>query len=448
MENASNFKELTERITKDTGHTREEVLGLIKEKKEKFSGLLTDSGAAFMIAKELGIEIGLEGAIASKEKISELKEGQRNVELKARVLGVFSPRSAEKNGKKKKYCSLLLGDENGEIRLTLWEKDVDSLQEKKVEKGDIALVKNCFVSSYNDRLQLSLGYNGKIDYSKEDDPKLPQAKGNVKKVNELSKGMECIDVYARVARVFDLREFHSERGKGSVVNFLIADETGTIRATAWSELAEKAEGLSRGEAVKIENGYTKQGLKGIEFHLGWNSHILSEPNSVKLPEISEIAGERFKRTKIIELEEETDAEILGIVTRVNRVGEFKVCEKCGKKVEEEGNAFLCDRCGEVKPKKRFFTSLVLDDGEENLNCTFFGKNALDALSAEDKGGKNTVEELEKNAREAIIGKTLLVSGRARENRFDTEKIDFIASTVKKPDEEKEIKALEEAMGKV
>ncbi len=444
MKNTLNFEELVEKITKETGRTKKEVLELIEEKKDKFSGLLTNEGAAFMIAKELGLELGLDEAISSREKISELKEGQRNIELKARILAVFSPRTTEKNGKKKKYCSLLLGDESGEIRLALWEKDVDLLDEKKVEKGDIAILKNCFASTYNNKLQLSLGYNGKIEFSKEDDTSLPAAKGNVKKVNELSEGMNGIDLFCRVARIFELRQFTSVNGKGTVLNLEIADETGTIRATAWQSLAEQANALQLGELIKIENAYTKKGINGLELHLGWSSRILREPSSVELPEISKLLGQQFKRTRITELEEGMNAEILGIVSQVSRIGEFNVCKKCGKRVETEGNSFVCEKCGEVKPKKRLFVSIVLDDGEENMNCTFFGRNALSVL------GIKTIEEIptENSIKDKIIGKTILVSGKANENRYDTEQIDFIVSEVKKPNIESEIKRTIEEIEKV
>jgi hypothetical protein len=51
-------KQIIEQVASKSKKTSEEVKQLIEEKKSKFSGLLTDNGAAYMVAKDLGIEVG------------------------------------------------------------------------------------------------------------------------------------------------------------------------------------------------------------------------------------------------------------------------------------------------------------------------------------------------------------------------------------------------------
>ena len=135
-------KSIVKHIIKETGKSEQEVKELIEEKKKKFAGLLTEDGAAFMVAKELNVDIELNAEKADIVKISNLSPGMRNVDLIARVLHVHAPRRFERGAKKGEYCKLLLGDETGEITLTLWNKDIGKIEKKKLERGASILIKN------------------------------------------------------------------------------------------------------------------------------------------------------------------------------------------------------------------------------------------------------------------------------------------------------------------
>ena len=129
---AGGTERLVASIMTGSGKSAEEVQRLIEQKKEKFSGLLTEEGAAFMIAKELGVETT--GAIRADTRISSLKEGMNNIDIVARVKRAFPPRAYEKNGTKGELQNLVLTDLTGEIRATLWNKDIKKFAELGVEK--------------------------------------------------------------------------------------------------------------------------------------------------------------------------------------------------------------------------------------------------------------------------------------------------------------------------
>ena len=100
MSEEKELLEITGKISRETGKSDDEIRELIEAKKAKFSGLLTDSGAAFMVAKELGIEVEVRKKEEQKKetKIANLKDGNKNIELAVRVLHVHAPREYEKNG--------------------------------------------------------------------------------------------------------------------------------------------------------------------------------------------------------------------------------------------------------------------------------------------------------------------------------------------------------------
>ena len=92
-------------------------------------------------------------------KISELKAGASNVELEATVSEKQEPREViSKYGKRLTVASLTLKDDTGTIVLSLWGKDIDT-----VNKGDKIKVTNGYVGEFRGTPQLSTGKYGKIE---------------------------------------------------------------------------------------------------------------------------------------------------------------------------------------------------------------------------------------------------------------------------------------------
>ena len=108
---AANFESIVERIVKDTGKDKEEILEKIDKKQKKMAGLLSKEGAAFMVAKDYSIDLE---TTATRVKINELKEGLQNVDVLARVKQIYAQKKLEKNGKKGMLCNMIIEDESGE----------------------------------------------------------------------------------------------------------------------------------------------------------------------------------------------------------------------------------------------------------------------------------------------------------------------------------------------
>ncbi len=453
MSEEKELLEITGKISRETGKGDDEIKELIDAKKSKFSGLLTDSGAAFMVAKELGIEIEVQEKKEQKKanKIANLKDGNKNLELTVRVLHVHAPREYEKNGKRGVYTRLLVGDETGEITLTLWNDEAKKIDKTKIERGAILKLKGANVSSYKEQLQLGLAFSGEMQFLKEENAELlPKADSIAVKISDLSEGMENVDVFARVLRVFGLNEFQREGETRKVVNFLIADDSGQTRATAWNDIAEHANSLREGAIIKIEGGYTKKGQQGLELHLGWTSRILEDPVlGFEIPELKELGGMEFKQKAIPELKEGEQASIAGTIIGLSK-GKllFFVCEKCGKKAVEESGSFICEKCGQVKPKYRMVVSATIDDGEGAIRVSAFGKNAeilLDANTADiekELQEKTPGEKITELARKTI-GKEFELNGIVKLNR---EELEMNISSIHEIEIEKALNEIIERIG--
>ena len=89
--------------------------------------------------------------------------GLRSVDIVARVMKTYEPREFQKNGKTGRVANLLLGDETGTVRLSLWNEEVDLLEKEKIKEGDVVRISGGYVKMDNrDMLELRLG-RGSMD---------------------------------------------------------------------------------------------------------------------------------------------------------------------------------------------------------------------------------------------------------------------------------------------
>lgn len=91
-------------------------------------------------------------------KLSELKAGQGKVDVEVKVKSKAEPRVMEKYGKELKVANAVVSDDSGDIALTLWNDDVD-----KVNEGDTIRISNGYVSEFNGKKQLTSGKFGKLE---------------------------------------------------------------------------------------------------------------------------------------------------------------------------------------------------------------------------------------------------------------------------------------------
>ncbi len=424
---------ILEEIQEKTGRQRQDILGEIEKKKQKFSGMITDSGACFLLAKELGINMDMGERLSEKREISSLEPGMRNIDTEATVSAVFQ----EKPTAKGEMQSALLSDATGQIRLTLWNKEAGEFREKNIGKGDRIEARNCIVKEYMGKPQLGLGHSGTINL-------IEKGKSSEKKFSKLKEEESSVDIIARAARVFEPKKFAKNSREGKVLNFELFDGKDTMMAVAWNDAVERVKGLEPNDLVKIENAYTKKGLRGTELHIGYSARIIKNPETEsEIPEAREFKIERKGLGEIMEGDRFEQRALVSAV--IWGKGYFEVCPKCGKKPSEINGKAVCENCGQLEEKeKRLVLTIELDDGFARRNATLFGEqaekiagNAGEAVEAiEQKGLEGYFEELAKKT----VGKEIVLQGRAKKNRV-TGKDEIIADRIRDPDFRKEAEML-------
>ncbi len=100
-------------------------------------------------------------------EIKELKANSGNVDLVATIVSMEEPRTFEKFGKSGRVCNAKIKDDSGEVKMTLWNEDIDS-----VKPGDKIHLQNGWCSEFKDELQVSSGKFGKIEVLESSTPEV------------------------------------------------------------------------------------------------------------------------------------------------------------------------------------------------------------------------------------------------------------------------------------
>jgi replication factor A1 len=100
-------------------------------------------------------------------EIKDLKPNAGNVDLVLEVVDKEEPRTFEKFGKEGRVCNVKAKDGSGEVKMTLWNEDVD-----KVNAGDKIHLQNGWCSEFKGEIQISSGKFGKIEIVEQGNPEV------------------------------------------------------------------------------------------------------------------------------------------------------------------------------------------------------------------------------------------------------------------------------------
>lgn len=248
------LKDVKEKIVESGKLSAEDFDTKIKEKINELSGLITEEGAAHIIANELGVELTKPGA--GMLKIKEIYAGMRGVSTVGKVVRKFDVHEFAKGESTGKVCSLILGDETGTIRVVFWNEQVDLL--KNVNQEDVLKVENSSARENRGNKEIHLGEKGDIEVNPDGVTveTVRRSSGfERKQIKELEDGQEGVEILGTVVQVYDPRFFQVDKSTGKrvmdggelsyVMNAVVDDGTGTIRGVFWknqtNHLVEKSE---------------------------------------------------------------------------------------------------------------------------------------------------------------------------------------------------------------
>ncbi len=249
------ISEIKEKVIASDKLSSEEFDSKVKAKINDLSGLISEEGAAHIIANELGITIAPKAG--ARVQIKQLAAGMNNVSVLVKVLQKWEVREFDKGNYKGKVCSLLVADETGSTRFTLWNDQVDQLVD--VSEDTTLLIKGGYVKENRGRVEFHLGKGGSFEINPTETlgevkrsagaPGAGPGSFTRKQLNVLEGDEEGVELFGTVVQVFDPRFFnvHPETGKrmyddddsgiepalSYVMNVILDDGASTIRCVLW-----------------------------------------------------------------------------------------------------------------------------------------------------------------------------------------------------------------------
>ncbi|MCD6092814.1 MAG: DUF2240 family protein [Candidatus Aenigmarchaeota archaeon] len=289
-----NLNEIIDKIAERTGKDRNEILEMVKQKHRDMSNLISEEGAAYIVAKDMGIEL-----IKKREydlKVCNVISGMQNINIVGRITRIddvknFKTKRKDDTGAEYDFegrvCSLHIGDDTGVIRLVLWNDEIDSI--KGLNRGDVIRISNGYVKDNFGIPEIRLG-GGKIEKIEKEMPTIEEIERSAKKpevqkrfyskmnIADIKQG-DSASIRACLVQIFqtsmffftcpecgirvkDKCEVHGKGEPNLVISGVADDGTGNIRIVLFRNSAEKVLGLSTGEAWKLFKESDADALRG------------------------------------------------------------------------------------------------------------------------------------------------------------------------------------------
>ena len=268
-------------------------------------------------------------------KVNELEPDMRNVNTILRVNAVYPVNTFKRDdGGEGRRASLTGEDDTGEIRVTLWDENADAAEGLK--RGEFVKIENAYIRENpgTGALELQVGTYGSVEKTDEKIEGIKEFKDTYK-IAELEPGLRFVNLLCRINNYYPPTEFERYDGTvGKRASFIGEDDTGKIRVTLWDDHAEKE--LERGDIVRIENAYTREGLSGeADVSVGTYGGVIKttgKSSDLGLEELSEI--EEIGEINVGDVE--ADMRGFSVVARVLRVSEPREWMKEGEGGVKEG----------------------------------------------------------------------------------------------------------------
>ncbi|MBR9683402.1 hypothetical protein GOV03_02580 [Candidatus Woesearchaeota archaeon] len=264
------------------------------------------------------------------------------------------------------------------------------------------------------------------------------------KIKDVYAGMKQVEVLGKVVSKTTVREFDKGEHKGKVGNFVMGDDSGTMRIVCWHDQTDIMADLKEGDVILIKSGYAKENnFQQKELHLNERSKVSVNPAGESVGEVRQ--GLSHERKKIEALKEGMNGvELLGTVVQIFDPRFFNTCPECNKKAVETEGGFECAEHGKVEPAQSYVLNLVLDDGSGTIRTVFWKNQTNNLLGKTEEEMSKFKEDLGSftDVKTELLGEQFKLVGRVSRNDM-FERLEFSVQLVFPAEPEAEIKKLEE-----
>ncbi|MEM1524773.1 MAG: hypothetical protein QW372_04300 [Nitrososphaerales archaeon] len=324
------FKKLIQELLKQKPELDEStLLKLIEEKKKAVGGgYLTDTGAIFLVAADLGVS--LEYISSSDLTLKDLYIGANEITVVARVFAIYPTRQyTKKDGSNGYYRNLIIFDKDTFVKTILWDDKTDLIEKLGILPNTlIRIVKGYVKPSLDGRAVLNVGTRGSIELVKDDsiESKIPTIEKISKNIDDIKNPENYLVVEGLMRFIPRISNFTRANGTlGTVVQLFLTSATGKdIRVAIWSMDTETFQKIPLNSIVRLVNVKAKLLPHGeLELHGDESTTVQILEMGQTIPSIqSSYEKLNFRILSIGPTKEDSEKRLFASTLVVDRNGNF------------------------------------------------------------------------------------------------------------------------------
>ena len=248
---------------------RSDIEERVKQKKDKIgAGYLTDQGALFLIASDLGVS--LSEPLKVEMSLKDLFVGAKEISLESRVLSLAPAKQyTRKDGSPFLLRTMTVYDNDSTASVKLWDEKASLPEIEDLKPGDLIKIIKAYVKSdLNGKPTINIGSGSHIEpsHNESDIPSINDITVDVSKVKE---GDTDLAVSGKIDGMISSMEFTNSKGQpGKALRLrLKGDDGNSIRVVLWGkDESSVPKIISLDAKVRLLGIRTKSGNQGLEIH--------------------------------------------------------------------------------------------------------------------------------------------------------------------------------------
>ena len=244
----------------------EKLKDMIEEKKKKVgAGYLTDQGALFLVAADIGVS--LDKANKTESSIKDIFIGAREISTIGRVLSIHPIRAFLKrdSNQETKNRIIIIYDKESNIKIKLWDEFVNIPEKLGINPGNIIKISKGQVKSGMDgKPIINLSGNGTLeivtDERKQSIPTIEEITITIDDLDTPKENLVIIGNIKSDPRISEFTNIRGEHAKSLQFETSNDDNSRQIRTIIWNITEEKIpKSLTTGVKIKLIGVRTKTG---------------------------------------------------------------------------------------------------------------------------------------------------------------------------------------------
>ena len=266
----SEFEELISKLLEKVPELSRSVIEeRITEKKDKVgAGYLTDQGAIFLVAADLGVS--LEQPQKTEVELKDLYIGAKEVTLQSRVLNISPTKQfTKKDGSSFSLRTITVYDNNSTASVKLWDEKANLPGIDELKPGDLIKIIKAYVKSdLTGAPTINIGSGASIETS-DSQTDIVSIDSKISDVSVIKEDQKDLIVSGTLGSSMNVMEFTNSKGQPSkALKFRLRGQNkNLVNVVLWGKDESILPRMIGQDAkIKLFGVRTKIGMQGLEIH--------------------------------------------------------------------------------------------------------------------------------------------------------------------------------------